>query len=174
MNAFGILVLIVFFICLYIVYQMDGKVLIMTKQEALAELKDCVRCAEWVDEDSVDCVSTEALKVAIEALEREVSMYSWLDKIAENITRSYESSEVVALLRTEEVKAIVKKHFATLESIDRHLIQNREESTEVGMELVNDFQKEAMLRLLKYAGYDCEVLNELDDFVMMRVSRKSN
>ena len=46
---------------------------IMTKQEALAELKDRVRCAEWVDEDYVDCVSTEALKVAIEALEREVS-----------------------------------------------------------------------------------------------------
>ena len=45
----------------------------MTKQEALAELKDLVRCAGWVDEDSVDCVSTEALKVAIEALEREVS-----------------------------------------------------------------------------------------------------
>ena len=61
------------FICLYIVYQMDGKVLIMTRQEALAELKDRVRCAEWVDEDYVDCVSKEALKVAIEALEREVS-----------------------------------------------------------------------------------------------------
>ena len=44
----------------------------MTKQEALAELKDCVRCASWVDEDYADCVSTEALKVAIEALEREV------------------------------------------------------------------------------------------------------
>ena len=153
---------------------MDGKVLIMTKQEALAELKDRVRCAEWVDEDYVDCVSKEALRVAIEALEREVSMCRGLDKIAENIARSYESPEVVALLRTEEVKEMVKKHFATLESIDRHLIQNREESTEVGMELVNDFQKEAMLRLLKYAGYDCEVLNELDDFVMMRVSRKSN
>ena len=52
---------------------MDGKVLVMTKQEALAELKDRVRCAEWVDEDYVDCVSIEALKVAIEALEREVS-----------------------------------------------------------------------------------------------------
>lgn len=72
-ERFGILVLIVFFICLYIVYQMDGKVLIMTKQEALAELKDRVRCAEWVDEDYVDCVSTEALKVAIEALERDIS-----------------------------------------------------------------------------------------------------
>ena len=47
--------------------------LIMTKQEALAELKDLVRCASWTDEDYVDCVSTEALKVAIEALEREVS-----------------------------------------------------------------------------------------------------
>lgn len=44
----------------------------MTKQEALAELKDCVRCAEWVDEDYVDCVSKEALNVAIEVLEREV------------------------------------------------------------------------------------------------------
>ena len=45
----------------------------MTKQEALAELKDRVRCASWVDEDYVDCVSTEALKVAIEALERDIS-----------------------------------------------------------------------------------------------------
>ena len=45
----------------------------MTKQEALAELKDHVRCADWTDEDYVDCVSTEALKVAIEALEREIS-----------------------------------------------------------------------------------------------------
>ena len=44
----------------------------MTRQEALAELKDRVRCAEWVDEDYVDCVSTEALKVAIEALERDI------------------------------------------------------------------------------------------------------
>lgn len=45
----------------------------MTKQEALAELKDRVHCADWVDEDYVDCVSKEALKVAIEALEKEVS-----------------------------------------------------------------------------------------------------
>ena len=45
----------------------------MTRQEALAELKDRVRCAEWVDEDYVDCVSTEALKVAIEALERDIA-----------------------------------------------------------------------------------------------------
>ena len=45
----------------------------MTKQEALAELEDRVRCADWTDEDYVDCVSTEALKIAIEALEREVS-----------------------------------------------------------------------------------------------------
>lgn len=45
----------------------------MTKQQALEELKDRVRCADWADEDYVDCVSKEALKVAIEALEREVS-----------------------------------------------------------------------------------------------------
>lgn len=43
------------------------------RQEALAELKDLVRCASWVDENYVDCVSVEALKVAIEALEREIS-----------------------------------------------------------------------------------------------------
>ena len=45
----------------------------MTKQEALAELNDRVRCAEWVDDDYVDCVSIAALKVAIETLEREIS-----------------------------------------------------------------------------------------------------
>ena len=48
------------------------EVVIMTRQEALAELKNRVRCAGWVDEDYVDCVSTEALKVAIEALEKSV------------------------------------------------------------------------------------------------------
>lgn len=42
----------------------------MTKQEALEELKSRVRCADWIDEDYVDCVSTEALKIAIEALEK--------------------------------------------------------------------------------------------------------
>ena len=45
----------------------------MTKQEALEELKSRVRCADWVDEDYVDCVSIEALKVAIEVLERDIS-----------------------------------------------------------------------------------------------------
>lgn len=43
------------------------------RQEALAELKDLVRCASWVNENYVDCVSVEALKVDIEALEREIS-----------------------------------------------------------------------------------------------------
>ena len=45
----------------------------MTKQEALAELKDRVRCADWTDEDYVDCVSKEALRVAIGELERDIS-----------------------------------------------------------------------------------------------------
>ena len=45
----------------------------MTKQETLAELKDLVRCASWTDEDYVDCVSTESLKIAIKALERDIS-----------------------------------------------------------------------------------------------------
>ena len=46
---------------------------IVTRQEALAELKDHVRCASWTDDDYVDYVSTGALKMAIEALEREIS-----------------------------------------------------------------------------------------------------
>ena len=45
----------------------------MTRQEALAELKGRVRCASQADKDYVDCVSAKALKIAIEALEREVS-----------------------------------------------------------------------------------------------------
>ena len=146
----------------------------MTKQEALAELKDRVRCASWADEDYVDCVSTEALKVSIEALEREVSMCRGLEKMTENMERSGETQEIRALLRDEEVKQMIKKHYSLLESIDECLIEERKKSVEVGMELVGDFQKEAMLRLLKYAGYDCEVLNELDDFVTMKVSRKPN
>lgn len=144
----------------------------MTKQEALAELKDRVRCADWVDEDYVDCVSTEALKVAIEALEREVSMCRGLEKMAENMERSGETQEIRELLRDEEVKQMIKTHRGLLELIDQHLIHDKEESTDVHMELVNDFQKEAMLRLLKYAGYDCEVLSELDNFMAIRVSRK--
>ena len=146
----------------------------MTRQEALAELKDRVRCAEWVDEDYVDCVSTEALKIAIEALERDISMYRGLEKMVENITRSGETQEIRALLQEEEVKQMIKKHYGLLELIDERLIEEREESIEVGMELIGNFQKEVMLRLLKYSGYDCEVLSNLDDFVTMKVSRKSN
>lgn len=144
----------------------------MTRQEALAELKDLVRCASWADEDYVDCVSTEALKVAIEALEREVSMCRGLEKMTENMERSGETQEIRALLRDEEVKQMIKKHYSLLESIDERLIEERKKSVEVEMELVGDFQKETMIRLLKYAGYDCEVLSDHDDFVMMRVSRK--
>lgn len=144
---------------------------IMTKQEALAELKDRVRCADWVDEDYVDCVSTEALKVAIEALEREVSMCRGLEKMTENMERSGETQEIRALLRDEEVKQMIKKHYSLLESIDERLIEERKKSVEVEMELVGDFQKETMIRLLKYAGYGCEVLSDHDDSVTIKVSR---
>ena len=146
----------------------------MTKQEALAELRDHVRCASWTDEDYVDCVSVEALKAAIKALEREASMCRELEKMAENMERSDETQAIGALLRDEEVKQMIKTHRGLLELIDRHLIHDKEESTDVHMEFDNEFQKEAMLLLLKYAGYDCEVLSELDDFVMMRVSKKSD
>ena len=146
----------------------------MTKQEALEELKSRVRCADWIDEDYVDCVSKKALKVAIEVMEREVSMCQGLGKMVENITQSGEIQEIRALLQEEEVKQMIKKHHGLLELIDERLIKEREESIEVGMELIGTFQKEVMLRLLKYSGYDCEVLSNFDDFVTMKVSRKSN
>ena len=82
---------------------------IMTKQKALEELKTCVRGADWTDEDYVDCVSKEALNVAIEALEQEVSMYCGLETMAENMERSGETQEIRALLRDEEVKQMIKK-----------------------------------------------------------------
>lgn len=147
---------------------------IMTKQKALEELKTCVRGADWTDEDYVDCVSKEALNVAIKALEQEVSMYRGLETMAENMERSGETQEIRALLRDEEVKQMIKTNLGLLELIDQHLIHDKEESTDVHMEFDNGFQKEAMLRLLKYAGYDCEVLSDCNDFVAMRVSRKSN
>lgn len=141
----------------------------MTRQEALAELKDRVRCAGWVDEDYVDCVSTEALKVAIEALEREVSMCRGLEKMAKNIERSGETQEIRALLRDEEVKQMIKTHRSLLELIDQRLIHDKEESTDVHMEFDNGFQKGAMLRLLKYAGYDYDVFDDDDCFVAMKI-----
>lgn len=144
----------------------------MTKQEALAELKDCIRYADWTDEDYVDCVSKEALNVAIEALEQEVSMYRGLETMAENMERSGETQEIRALLRDEEVKQMIKTNLGLLELIDQHLIHDKEESTDVHMEFDNGFQKEAMLRLLKYAGYDCNVFDDNDCFVAMKIRRK--
>lgn len=141
----------------------------MTKQEALAELKDRVHCADWVDEDYVDCVSKEALKIAIEALEREVSMCRGLEKMSENMERSGEIQEIRALLRDEEVKQMIKTHRGLLELIDRHLIHDKEESMDVHMEFDNGFQKGAMLRLLKYAGYDYDVFDDDDCFVAMKI-----
>ena len=143
----------------------------MTKQEALEELKNRVRCASWTDDDYVDCVSTEALKVAVEALEREVSICSGFNKMAENMERSGETQEIRALLRDEEVKQMIKTHRSLLELIDQHLIHDKEESTDVHMEFDNGFQKRAMLRLLKYAGYDYDVFDDDDCFVAMKIRR---
>lgn len=145
---------------------------IMTKQKALEELKTCVRGADWTDEDYVDCVSKEALNVAIEALEQEVSMCRGLETMAENMERSGETQEIRALLRDEEVKQMIKTNLSLLKLIDQHLIHDKEESTDVHMEFDNGFQKEAMLRLLKYAGYDCDVFDDDDCFVAMKIRRK--
>lgn len=144
------------------------------RQEALAELKDRVRCADYVDEDYVDCVSKEALKVAIEVLEREVSMCSGFNKMTANMERSGETQEIRALLRDEEVKQMIKTYRGLMELVDRHLIHDKEESTDVHMGFDNDFQKEAMLRLLKYTGYDCDVFDDDDCFVAMKIKRKSD
>lgn len=146
----------------------------MAKQEALAELKDRVRCAGWVDEDYVDCVSTEALKVEIEALEREISMCRGLKKMAENMERSGEIQGIRSLLQDEEIKQMIKTHRGLLELIDQHLIYDKEESTDVHMEFDSGFQKEAMFQLLKYAGYDYDVFDNDDCFVAMKIRRKSD
>lgn len=144
----------------------------MTKQEALEELKSRLRCADYVDSDYIDSVSKEAIKIAIEALEQEVSMCRGLEKMAENMERSGETQEIRELLRDEEVKQMIKTNCGLLELIDRHLIHDKEESTDVHMEFDNGFQKEAMLRLLKYAGYDCDVFDDDDCFVAMKIRRK--
>jgi len=88
--------------------------------------------------------------------------------------RSGETQEIRALLRDEEVKQMIKTHRSLLELIDQHLIHDKEESTDVHMEFDNGFQKEAMLRLLNYAGYDCEVLDDDDGYVAMKIRKKSD
>lgn len=85
---------------------------------------------------------------------------------------SGETQEIRALLRDEEVKQMIKTHRGLLELIDQHLIHDKEESTDVHMEFDSNFQKEAMLRLLKYAGYSCDIFSDEDCFVAMRIRRK--
>lgn len=66
---------------------------------------------------------------------------------------------------------MIKKHYGLPELIDKYLINNKRDSTKIILNRINDFQKESIIRLLKHAGYDCEVLSDCDDFVTMRVSK---
>lgn len=45
----------------------------MKIEEALEELKSCLRCANYVDEIYVDCIPKEAVEIAIKALEEEIN-----------------------------------------------------------------------------------------------------
>lgn len=145
----------------------------MTKQEALEELKTCVRGADWVDEDYCDCVSKEALKVAIETLTRETSHTCRLDKIASIMARIYDSGNVMGAFRYEEIGRMFSYHCGLLESIDQYLIEGKKESMEVGIDLVGDLQREAMFSILEYCGYDYEILGTVGmNVVKMRISKK--
>ena len=44
----------------------------MTNEEAIERLKRRLKCAEYVDSDYCDCVDIEAIKVAIDALEKQI------------------------------------------------------------------------------------------------------
>lgn len=67
---------------------------------------------------------------------------------------------------------MIKTHRGLMELVDRHLIHDKEESTDVHMEFDSNFQKEAMFRFLKYSGYDCDVFDDDDYFIAMKIRRK--
>ena len=46
----------------------------MTREEACVELVKRHECAKYVDSDYVDCVSIEALEIAIEALKERLAI----------------------------------------------------------------------------------------------------
>lgn len=70
----------------------------MTKQEALEEIKNHIRGADWADEDYVDCVSKEALIIA----EREI--------------------------QNQKIRGRIQDYSTLLETINKRLIQNKEKS----------------------------------------------
>lgn len=116
----------------------------MTKQEALEELKSCIRCADFADEDYVDCVSKEALIIA----EREI--------------------------QNQKIRGRIQDYSTLLETINKRLIQNREESFTATFICWDIDQKNFYLDLISQCDCDIKILEDNDLRMCGKISRKSN
>ena len=116
----------------------------MTKQEALAELRDRIRNADWADEDYVDCVSKEALRIA----EREI--------------------------QNQKIRGRIQDYSTLLETIDKRLIQNKEKSFTATFICWDIDQKKFYFDLISQCDCDIKILEDNGLVMRGRISRKSD
>lgn len=116
----------------------------MTKQEALEEIKERVANADSVCSDYCDCVSKEALIIA----EREI--------------------------QNQKIRGRIQDYSALLETINKRLIQNREESFTATFVCWDIDQKNFYFDLISQCDCDIKILEDNDLRMCGKISRKSN
>ncbi len=116
----------------------------MTKQEALEEIKSYIRSADWADENYVDCVSKEALIIA----ERE--------------------------LQNQKIRGRIQGYSTLLETINKRLIQNGEESFTATFICGDIDQKNFYFDLISQCDCNIKILKDNDLIMRGKISRKPN
>ena len=123
---------------------MDGKVLIMTKQEALEEIKERITNADSINSDYCDCVSKKALVIA----KREI--------------------------QDQKIRGRIQDYSTLLEAINKRLIQHKEKSLAVTFICWDIDQKNFYFDLVRQCDCDIKILEDNDLVMRAKISTKPN
>lgn len=123
---------------------MDGKVLIMTKQEALEEIKERITNADSTNSDYCDCISKEALIIA----KREI--------------------------QDQKIRGRIQGYSTLLEAINERLIRHKEKSLTVTFICWDIDQKNFYFDLVRQCDCDIKILEDNDLVMRAKISRKPN
>lgn len=116
----------------------------MTKQEALAEIKERITNADSIDSDYCDCVSKKALIIA----KREI--------------------------QNQKIRCRIQNYSTLLETIDKRLIQNREKSFTATFICWDIDEKKFYFDLISQCDCDIKILEDNDLVMRGRIIRKSD
>lgn len=123
---------------------MDGKVLIMTKQEALEEIKERITNADSTNSDYCDCISKKALIIA----KREI--------------------------QDQKIRGRIQGYSTLLEAINERLIRHKEKSFTVTFICWDIDQKKFYFDLVRQCDCDIKILEDNDLVMRAKISRKPN